>query len=180
MEKVGIDARIAPIGYHPDWDRKLSIKRDIDVLFIGALRSKRRRSILENIEEKLSTKGINLIRADYGCYTEQRTTLLNCAKIVLDVSRIPWEMSGMRFLISISCGALVICEHAEDTAPYKAGIPFVQVKVPELPNMICHYLEHEDERQAIVDSAYKFVTEKLTLKDSLLQIFGTCYANTAI
>ena len=180
LKKIGIDAKFVPVGYHRSWGKKLSLERDIDVLFIGSFKSKRRRSMLENLDKKLSAKGIKLQIVNKGCYGEQRTTLLNRAKIVLDLPKHTWEMPGMRFLMSISCGAMVVSEYVEDTTPYKPGVHFVRAKYPELSDAICHYIEHEDQRQAIADSAYKFVTQELTMKNSLLQIMETCCANTTV
>ncbi len=83
--------------------------------------------------------------------------------------------------MSMRCGALVVSECTEDTAPYKPGVHFVQAKASELADAICYYLEHEDQRQKIADSAYAFVTNELTLKNSLLQIMETCCAtNTTV
>jgi len=173
LKTIGIDAGFVPVGYHPSWGSKLSLERDIDVLFIGSLRSKRRRSILKNVENKLSAKGIKLLIINKGCYGQQRTALLNRTRIVLDIPKIPWEMPGMRLLMSISCGALLICDYVEETAPYKPGIHFVRAKSTELPDVICHYIKNENQRQEIVDSAYKFVTEELTLINSVSKIMQT-------
>jgi hypothetical protein len=180
LKNIGIDAETVPIGYHPCWGQKLSLERDIDVLSIGTLKIKRRRLILKDLDKKLSAKGIKLQIINKGCYGEQRTTLLNRTRIVLDIPNIPWEMAGMRLLMSISCGALVVSEYVEDTTPYKPGVHFVQAKAAELPDVICHYLENENQRQAIADSAYKFITQELTLKNSLLKIMETCCANTTV
>ena len=180
LKTIGIDAGFVPVGYHPAWGRKLSLERDIDVLFIGSFKTKRRRSMLKDLDKKLSAKGIKLQIIDKGCYGEQRTALLNRTRIVIDIPNFPWEMAGMRFLMSISCGALVVSEYVEETAPYKPGIHFVRAKPTELSDAICHYIEHEDQRQAIADSSYKFVTQELTMKNSLLQIMETCCANTVV
>jgi hypothetical protein len=180
LGKIGIDAGFVPVGYHPSWGRKLSLERDIDVLFIGFIKTRRRRSMLKDLDKKLSTKGIKLQIVDKGCYGEQRTALLNRARIVLDIPNIPWELAGMRFLMSISCGAMVISKYVEETAPYKPGVHFVRANYSELPDAICHYIEHEDQRQAIADSSYKFITQELTMENSLLQIMETCCANTVV
>jgi spore maturation protein CgeB len=83
-------------------------------------------------------------------------------------------------LMSISCGAMVISEYAEDTAPYKPGVHFVQAKAEELTDVICHYIKNENQRQTIADCAYKFITQELTLENSLMKIMETCCANTVV
>jgi len=180
LKKNGINAEFIPVGYHRYWGEKLSLVRDIDVLFIGSLKIRRRRSLLKNIENKLSMNGIKLKIVSNGCYGEERTNLLNRAKIVLDIPNIPWETGGMRFLMSISCGAMVISEYVDETAPYEPGVHFVRAKDEQLPDVICNYIKNESQRQAIADSAYEFITHRLTLKNSLMKIMERCCANTAV
>jgi hypothetical protein len=180
LKTIGIDAGFVPVGYNSSFGEKLPLERDIDVLFIGKLRKDRRIDILNDVEKILSSRNIKLLKITSDCYGQQRTILLNRAKIMLDIPRFPWESAGMRFLMSMSCGALVVSEYIEDTTPYKPGNHFVQAKASELADSICYYLKHEDQRQKIADSAYAFVTNELTLKNSLLQIMETCCANTAV
>lgn len=180
LKAIGIDAGLVPVGYHPSMGQKLSLKRDIDVIFIGILKKYRRSSILKDVENKLSSKNINVLKITSEYNDEQRTVLLNRAKIIIDIPKFPWETAGTRFLMSMRCGALVVSECAEDTAPYKPGVHFVRAKTSELAEAICYYLEHQDQRQKIVDSAYAFVTNELTMKNSLLQIMETCCANTTV
>ncbi len=80
LKAIGIDAGLVPVGYHPSMGQKLSLKRDIDVIFIGILKKYRRSAILKNIENKLSSKNISVLKITSEYNEEQRTTLLNRAK----------------------------------------------------------------------------------------------------
>jgi glycosyltransferase involved in cell wall biosynthesis len=176
----GIAAHYVPLGYHPLIGHDLGLKRDISVLFIGSMNRKRRQLILSRISEALASRRINLKAVTNIRFGSERTKLLNQALISLNVSQFPWEPGGLRFLMSMACGALVVSEPIEDSAPYKPGVHFVQAEISELPDVIQHYLERDDERKTIVDSAYKFVTEQLTLERTLFQILEKCNANPAI
>jgi len=85
----------------------------------------------------------------------------------------PWQVAGLRFLVSMACGALVISETIENPAPYKPGIHFVQAKVSDMPDVIEYYSKHPKERQAIVGTAYRYVTQELTMKNSIKRILQT-------
>lgn len=173
----GITAHYVPLGYHPFIGQDLSLKRNISVLFIGSTISKRRKVILGHIGEALASKRIGLEVRNNVYFGSERTKLLNRALISLNVSQFPWEPAGLRFLMSMACGTLVVSESIENSAPYKPGVHFVQADVSELPDVIQYYLEHDSERKTIVDSAYKFVTEQLTLEKTIFQILEKCNAN---
>jgi len=86
------------------------------------------------------------------------------------VPRFPWDIPTIRVFMSMGCGALVISEQVGDTAPFEAGKNFVQASVSELPDTITYYLEHEDERRAITQSAHELITRELTLKKAVSEV----------
>jgi spore maturation protein CgeB len=153
----------------------MDLKRDIDVLFIGARRKDRRREILEKCFKTLEAKGIKIYIADNNCYGEERTRLLNRSKIVLDIMRIPWEMPVMRLLMSMSCGALVISDWTQSPEPFRPE-HLVQVEFAHLPETILYYLENSQKRERITNSAYNYVIEQVTLTQSLTKIIDLAKA----
>jgi len=169
LNDIDIPAGYIPAGYHRRWGKNLQIKRDIDVLFIGRLKQTCRARLLECIQKKLASRGINIVTVTQDCYTEQRTGLLNRTKIVLDLVRIPWEMPIMRLLMSMGCGAMVVSNWTGEPRPF-SNEHFVQAELDKIPETIEYYLKNEDKRVAVADSAYRFITEKLTMRNSILQI----------
>lgn len=175
LTRMGIPARFAPIGYHPGMGINLPGARDIDVLFIGNVwEGGRRYAVLSAVRQNLALKGVNVVSVEYGSYGEQRTTLLNRARISLNVAHYPWDLPGLRFLMSMGCGALVISEPLDDPTPYRPGEHFVQADITDLAETICYYLEHEWEREAITRTAYDFITQELTLQNTISRIMETC------
>jgi hypothetical protein len=170
----GIPAKFAPIGYHVGMGTNLGIKRDIDVLFIGGVKNRRRAAVLDTIRQSLTLKGIRLVTIERECYGSQRTELLNRACITLNLVNYPWDLPGIRFLMSMGCSALVVSEPLDDATPYKVGKHFVQASIADLPNVLCHYIEHEDERDAIVGAASNLVSRELTLEKTIVQMLGAC------
>jgi len=165
----GIDARFVPMGYHRYWGEDLRIARDIDVLFLGKLRKNSRLRILRPIMKKLSRQGVVVRTVDKGCYGLERTRLLNRSRILIDLVRLGWDMPVMRLLTAMSCRVLVISNWAHDPAPFSSE-HLVQTDTDNVAETVLCYLRHGDERQKIVDSAYRFVTEELTLDNSVRRL----------
>jgi len=170
LQSRGINANYAPLGYHPIMGRSLNCQRDIDALFIGNMTNCRRRAIMENLRKDLYSKGITLHNPERSCLGAERTALLNRAAISLNVPMFPWEIAGLRFLMSMACGAMVISEQIEDPTPYTPGVHFVQVGLSDIPEAIEHYLNNHEERNRIVDAAYNYITRELTMENSIMKI----------
>ena len=87
LAEQGIDVHHVPLGYHPSQGRFLDLERDIDVLFLGEYRLRRRKQILR----RLRREGIEvevLGDLDPQLWGESRTKLLNRAKIMLHIPRL--------------------------------------------------------------------------------------------
>jgi len=156
-----------PLGYDPGYGRDLGLRRDLDALFLGEQRIPRRRHVLAGLRKQ----GVNLTTrgdwSDPALWGDRRTELLNRSKVVLNIQRFPSEFSGLRFVLGMANGALVVSEPVYDAHPFVAGRHFVSASVEEMPAVIRHYLEHEDERRRIADEAYTFVTRQLTMERSV-------------
>jgi spermidine/putrescine-binding protein len=64
----------------------------------------------------------------------------------------------------------VVFEPMDLPEPYEPGKHYIETPLVQMPDAIRYYLEHPAERQRIVDEAYRFVTEKLTLRTSIRKI----------
>jgi len=166
LRSRGIQAETIPVGYHEGWGRDLQSNRDIDVLFLGNPGRDPRGVALQQLNEQLALRGrrFTLVRGAYGKSREQ---WLNRARIVLSLLRLPHDLAGMRVLLGMACGALVVSEHCNDTDAYRPGEHFVMANLNELPGVIDYYLAHEDERQKIARQGHRFVTQELTLSNML-------------
>jgi hypothetical protein len=170
LRSRGIAAQYAPLGYHPVMGKNLHGERDIDVFFVGNLRNSRRRAVMQTVSKGLDSKGISLYNPDGMCFGAERTAVLNRASISLNVAMFPWEVAGLRFLMSMACGALVVSEPIEDPTPYVAGVHFVEVHPLDMPDAIEHYLNNHEERRRIVNAAQAYVTQELTMTNSIRKI----------
>jgi hypothetical protein len=92
--KLGVPSKVIPYGYHKSFGRPLGLTRDIDVVFLGSLRDRRRSRIVSDLNQKLNKLGIKFVikdgsRARGYAFGEERTQLLNRAKISLNIMRQP-------------------------------------------------------------------------------------------
>jgi hypothetical protein len=160
------------MGFVPDMGRDLGLARDIDTVFLGTLDVPRRNGILRELEER----GVAVMRAgswfDPAFWGERRTQLLNRTKILLNFARTPAEFSGYRLLLGMANKALVISEPLYCPEPYLPGTHFVMAPIEEIPDRVQHYLDHEEERRQIVEEAYRFVLQEVTLQRSVSKILG--------
>jgi glycosyltransferase involved in cell wall biosynthesis len=172
LAERGITAHWAPLGYHPSQGRDLGLPRDIDVLFLGDVKIPRRKPLLTQLQQHR----VNLMAvgdwSDPAYWGENRTRLLNRTKIFLNVQRYSGELSGQRLLIGMANKALVISEPMYNPAPYVSGKHYITATIEEMPEVIRYYLAHEDERRAVVEDAYRLVTQEVTLEHSLSRILA--------
>ena len=177
LAQRGYDIDFIPFGYHRIFGEDLGLERDIDVLFLGRLNTKRRVSLLRNLRGELQAKGVKLRIVKGECYGDERTELLNRTKISLDIPRVPWDFGPERFLMSISCGALVVSEGIKPREPYTHGENFIQAQVSDLADTIHRYLRDEQQRQRITTNAYEYITTQLNLRKSVSRMLEKCNLN---
>jgi hypothetical protein len=176
LKKADINATMVRLGHHPGWGYDMSLERDVDVVFLGHIHRKkgRRADVLKSVKERLGANGYELMIVNKGCFGRERTRLLNRAKILLDVVRMPWEIPGIRLLMAMSCGAMVISTGFRgDPAPYKLNTHLVDADPEQLAETVIRYLKNDSERCKIAKQAQRFVTEQLTLQSSLQTILNT-------
>ena len=54
--------------------------------------------------------------------------------------------------------------------PYVPGKHYISARIEEMHEAIRYYLNHHDEREHIVNEAYQFVTQEMTLVRSISRI----------
>lgn len=114
LKKLGIEAKLMPVGYMPCLTRIENVPNpDIDVLFVGSL-NERRQKILDD----LHSAGLKVLHA-VNCYGLKRDSLIARAKIVLNVhfyeSRV-FEIVRCSYLMANR--KCVVSESGEVSVPY--------------------------------------------------------------
>jgi hypothetical protein len=173
----GLPTVFAPWGATPRWYDDLGLERDIDVLWMGTRGTKRRSQLLDRILGELETQGVRMHIADGEnnpfIFSEERTYYLNRSKITLNFTRTWYDDNFSRLTMAASNRSLIISEPILPHCPcFDAGTHYVTAPANMLATKILYYLEHEKERQLIVDSAYRLVTSELTFQESIKKIMN--------
>lgn len=126
------------------------LKRDIDVSFVGTLRSQRKKVI-----DYLTKQGIKVLVRGGDLSTKEYAEILQRSKISLNFSCSGWlPMVTARSFEITGCGAMLLEEAGPETAklfiPGKNYVPWFSKK--DLAGKIRCYLSHDQEREAIAES----------------------------
>ena len=175
--KIGIPTLYAPWGASQRWYEDLGLKRDIDVLWMGTRGSQRRGRILDQVFRELKLKGLNVYIGDNEekpfVFGEERTRLLNRAKITLNITRTWYDDNFSRFTMACSNRSMIVSEPLlPHCTEFKENVHYVSAKIEDLANTIVYYLEHEEERRQIVDNAYELMMTELKFEKSLRKMFA--------
>jgi len=174
----GLPTIVVPWGTAQSWYADLNVERDIDVLWMGTRRTKRRSRLLDQMQAQLAAHGIQMYIADNienpFVFDEERTQLLNRTKITLNL--LPtWYDNAFPYRFHIAAGnrSLVVSEPLLSHCPiYEAGKHYVSTPVENMVESILYYLKHDDQRLQIVENAYKLVTTEMTFSNSIETIMG--------
>lgn len=172
FRRRGLPAGVAPFGSHAAWHADLNLKRDIDVLWMGKRGSRRRGEALDRLREELRRQGVEIYMIDNEerpfVYNEERTELINRAKITLNLLRTWYDENSLRICLAAPNRSLVISEPLLPHVPeYRPGLHYISTPLEKMAGSILYYLEHAAERQAIVDNAHRLLTETLTFRRSM-------------
>lgn len=169
----GITSTFATVGSDPMLGEDRGLLRDIDVVFIGRLKEETRRKKVERIKREVETRGAKFLIIDRDCYGEQRTALLNRAKIVLNIHRVPWETPWIRWFIAAQCGCVVASEPLTDPQPFEPGVHYVEAPFDELPATLERLLANPDEIVAAARRCADFVRNRMTAAQSIETIVAS-------
>lgn len=173
----GIPSIYVPWGTSRDWYADLHLDRNIDVLWFGKRRTRRRSQLLDIIRRELQVQGINMYVVDGEerpfIYDDERTKILNRTKIVLGLGIYPYDnVSSYRFQMVAGNRCLLISEPELDHHPFIPGKHFIEATADKIVDRVLYFLAHEEERSQITKDAYCLVTEKLTMANSLRNILN--------
>jgi hypothetical protein len=171
LAEHGVPSEVVQYGWYEGAGRDLGLERDIDVLFLGGLNRSRVRKL-----RRLRRRGVPVVHAgswtDHSTWGEGRTQLMNRVKIELNLARIPGSFPGLRPLIGLANGTLLVSEPLVDPAPYVSGRHFVSAELADMPEAVAYYLAHEDERAGLVAAGQALLHSELTLERSVERVLG--------
>jgi glycosyl transferase family 1 len=174
--RLGIAARRVPYGYHPAHAGTLTLLhetgRDLAVVVLGRDTSgrTRRARVLSSVSAALGDRLQPTILE--GLFQQQRHDLLRRAAVVLDVHRVPGNFIGLRLLLAIAAGAVVVTETIRHPEPFIPGTHFVQAPADELAQTVRQLVADTSRRRRIVEAGQDLLTSSLTMERSLQEVLG--------
>lgn len=160
----GFDPYVPPNpSYRPDWGADLNLERDIPVLWLGKIATRRRGRLLGRIRRELQARGVEMMVVDGVenpyIFGSERTRLLNRTKIILNLLRADWDNNAARYALAAQNRCLLVTEPTLPHTSFQPGLHIVQAPIEQMAETICYYLLREDERQQIAERAYQLIKE---------------------
>jgi Glycosyl transferases group 1 len=170
----GIMAVHAPLGYASCFeagvDPHFLPDRTFELLFLGSISIKRELFISRNAalfnryQSKIVITRVKKPRFSHtaGFFANQeRNRLLRSGKILINVhANDNTYFEWLRVIMAIANGCLVISETSDYIEPLVNGKHLIITDLDDIAAQCEYYLEHESERQAIINEAYEFVTQE--------------------
>jgi glycosyl transferase family 1 len=173
---AGLAVDVVPFGYHPGYAGPLadpSSGREVDVLTMANISPlARRHRLIAAIGADLRTAGIELFRMPDHTYGAQRRQLLDRARVVIDVHRLPGSHPLFRFILSAAAGAAMISEPLARPEPLVPGVHYVEAAVADMAQATRDLLADEPRRRRIVAAAQALLTSDLDLHRTLPLALG--------
>ncbi len=176
----GFDPLVTYLGAAADWGADLGLVRDIPVLWLGKIGTRRRGRLLQRVRAELKQRGIDILMIDGVehpyVFGQERTRLLNRTKVVLNLLRAPWEDNSPRFYLAALNRALIVSEPMLPHTPFVPGRHLVESPHAQIADTISYYLAHDEQRQRIVAQAHELVTTDWTLDKVVARIIQRAIA----
>ena len=144
LRRLGIDAKLVPLGWTPELERVRKAPPEIDVLFYGTLNGRRERVLLE-----LEARGL-AVRHLFGVYGAERDALIGKSKLALNMHYYEaqiFEIPRVSYLLGN--GVCVVSEEGLDPLDqeFAGGVAFAPY--PRLAETCAKLVEEEPERLAL-------------------------------
>jgi hypothetical protein len=179
----GFDPIVLTGGYQLDWGRDLGLERDIPVLWLGKPVSGRRVKLLSRLRQELHARGVPMMVVDGVEHPfvlgEERTALLNRTRIMVNFVRQKYDDNSMRYPLAAYNRVLLVSEPTLRHTFFEPGVHLVESPVDRMADTICYYLQHDDERQRIVDNAYQFVAANAQPGPAIAQVIARALGRQA-
>ncbi|MDO8623118.1 MAG: glycosyltransferase [archaeon] len=174
----GYEDRWLPMGADPDIFFKINIKKLNDgVLFLGTNRKGDRENFVREIQSKLKNKGIKIFICGSGWkgfenwsgrpfYLSELNEILNNVNVVFNIHVGNLSPSDKVHVITCTGSCLLL---GGNTDGYKECYPMAPVwkNNNDLIRLIKYYLEHDEERNVLIEQMQRHCIENFTYKKQL-------------
>ena len=173
----GLRADVVPYGYSAAVAGPITPPhqgdRDLAFVTLGTPHSPLagRRSVVERWVERCRAEEPRLNVLD-GAWGQERGDLLRRSRVVVSVARIPGDFGGVRLVLAIAAGAVVVCEPMTDAFPFVAGVHFVEAPLEGLLDAARELDADEPRRRRIAEAGQALLVGELSMARCLARALG--------
>lgn len=175
--EYGLSAEVVPYGYSAAEAGPITLPdrgdRDLTFVSLGTPHSPlaRRRAVVERWVERWRAEEPRLTVLA-GVWGQERGDLLRRSRVVVSVARIPGEFSGIRLVLAIAAGAVVVSEPMTDPFPFVAGVHFVEAPLEGLLDAARELCADEPRRRRIAVAGQALLIGELSMARCLSRALG--------
>ena len=169
----GLDAVAIPFGYAEAVAGPIAAPaqpgRDLAIVTLARLHPRMvgRQSVVRAWQEE--EPRLRILENVWGA---ERNALLRRAKGVLSVSRTPGDFIGLRIVLALAAGAVVVTEPLADPFPFVPVEHFAQAPVTELLDAARELVADEPRRRRIAEVGQALLTQELPMARCLSRVLG--------
>jgi hypothetical protein len=177
LREHGLEPEVVPFGYDAATYGPLTppegSNSDIAVAVIGSgieMSRLRRGRVLQRLAPSLRKLG----KVEFldGVWGADRAALLRRTRCVLDISRIPGNFVGLRFILALSAGCAPVTEPLDDPHPFRPGVDHAVAPVDEIVDTIARLLANEPARSQMVCAGQELLRNELSMRRSLERVLA--------
>jgi len=133
-----------------------------EIAFLGRVGSGRRRAALADLARQFR------LLPSHVAWGRRRAEFLRSAAMQLNLHQGDQPaLEGHRFALAFGAGAFLLSEPIPPSAPFVAGVHFVEAPLAEWPDVIRHWLSRPEERRAIAEAGARHFRARYTLATAL-------------
>jgi hypothetical protein len=102
-----------------------------------------------------------------GVWGTERADLLRRSRVVVNVARVPGDFIGVRLVLVIAAGAVVVSEPMTDPFPFVAGVHFVEAPLEGLLAAARELEADEPRRRRIAEAGQRLLVGELSMEHCL-------------
>jgi hypothetical protein len=102
----------------------------------------------------------------------ERNALLRRSRVVLNIQRVQGNFVGLRLLLALAAGAIVVTEPMTDPYPFVPGIHYVEAPLDRLLDETRALLADEKRRRRIAEAGQALFSDELTMVNSLRRVLA--------
>lgn len=168
LDGLGVHVEHLPVGTSDAWRAPAQAPRDVDVLVLAAF-SHRRSVALSRLARQLARRRCRLLLTDPlapGPAGAEKQALLARSRVLVHVHGHEswWPFPWLDAAQAAVNGCALVCEHAVDAAPLRAGEHFVSGRAETLALLAEDLLSDEERRAAMATGAFAVLEREAPLR----------------